>query len=664
MILSTKFFCASITYQKLDERALSNLSSASIDNKSEDLKKLKDLLGFETESIAIIKKCNAIIIFLTYQEDFLSDFIRDRLLSSWDALSAGGILKLIREIRFHQGVEALKFLAECSVGIHSVTIGDSQVLTQITDGLEAGIQDDKNLFRTLADWLRSVAENIRQNSLIFNGNTSVERVTCQKLIEKEPKVESILLIGYGRSGKLIGKILSEEHKIRVDVMNRTQIDLSDIGEDFARFLRWLPITKEVDPNEYEGVIIALDHTAETESKIKEILSGFKDDVFIIDISTPSFVSRGTSKKIMTISDISEYAQSNSLIRKNEVGKVKELIAKQIPQVIEIINRSVARAYINSQKRNTFKKLELEKIILASQRHRMYVEVREFLNSKNFIETTTPFIVGVSTDPPKVDAGGTINVQWVNDATAFLRQSNQMYKQILVASGIEKMYEIGPFWRKETHDSYRHLQESLGLDVEIRKPNDLAELYFLACEIITQTYEKVTHDLSLEKRLKFPKSNSDIPILSYHEAIKMLRDNGNSIAVGEDLGLVGEARLGQIIKKAYSSDVFIIKDYPDTIKKFYTKYKPIGLTETFDVIVDGWELVSGAIRETDGSKIRSSMMLSGINPADYEFYISIVDEAEEHGGFCLGLDRLMAKIISKEMVSDAVLFPRTYKQLIP
>jgi aspartyl/asparaginyl-tRNA synthetase len=59
-----------------------------------------------------------------------------------------------------------------------------------------------------------------------------------------------------------------------------------------------------------------------------------------------------------------------------------------------------------------------------------------------------------------------------------------------------------------------------------------------------------------------------------------------------------------------------------------------------------------------------MQLSDINPSDYEFYINLVDGAPEHGGFCLGLDRLLAKILDKEMVSDAVPFPRTYKRLIP
>ena len=79
---------------------------------------------------------------------------------------------------------------------------------------------------------------------------------------------------------------------------------------------------------------------------------------------------------------------------------------------------------------------------------------------------------------------------------------------------------------------------------------------------------------------------------------------------------------------------------------------------------GWELASGAIRETDRSSIEKSMRLSGIDPGDYSFYLSIVDGSESHGGFGLGIDRLFAKLLDLEMVSDAVVFPRTFKNLIP
>jgi len=108
----------------------------------------------------------------------------------------------------------------------------------------------------------------------------------------------------------------------------------------------------------------------------------------------------------------------------------------------------------------------------------------------------------------------------------------------------------------------------------------------------------------------------------------------------------------------------VERYPDTIKKFYTRQCPGGTTETFDLILTGWELASGAIRETDREKIERSMRLSGVNPRRYEFYLALVDNAPSHGGFGMGLDRLIARLIGTDDIRDAVPFPRTFETLIP
>lgn len=75
-------------------------------------------------------------------------------------------------------------------------------------------------------------------------------------------------------------------------------------------------------------------------------------------------------------------------------------------------------------------------------------------------------------------------------------------------------------------------------------------------------------------------------------------------------------------------------------------------------------MSGALREVDRDKIEHSMKLSGINPIDYNFYLSIVDKAIDHGGFGLGVDRLIARLLDIDVISDAVAFPRTFDRLIP
>ena len=236
--------------------------------------------------------------------------------------------------------------------------------------------------------------------------------------------------------------------------------------------------------------------------------------------------------------------------------------------------------------------------------------------------------------------------------------------MIVASGLSKIYEIGPFWRSETNQSYRHLQETIGLDVEFSQPESVEEIYGLAYSVIVEVKNHIQKIYKIKNKNFVIPDFSSVPIITYKEAVDTLNLKGHHIAFGEDLGLTGELKLGQIIKRRYNSDIIVIKNYPDTIKKFYTKKIGNGLTETFDIILSGWEIVSGAIRETDRSVVEKSMNLSGINPQNYDFYLSIIDNSISHGGFGLGVDRLIAKILGLEMVTDAVVFPRTFKTLIP
>lgn len=660
MTLSTRIVCASLNYQRLDDRAIGNLKEADLANDPNSLQTFKDSLGFEVDSLAIIKKCNAIMVIISYTDDLSEDYVHGRLLQSWDTFSQGSIIGLKRDIRFYLDFEAIKFLGESSVGIHSVTVGDSQVLSQVSEGLRAHSSTTKSIFEFIADWLGDIAEECRLKTDIFKGNTSLERIASELVIKRINKDSAVALIGYGKSGKLVAKILNQEHGISVVVVNRTQ--LSPQNEGWGDGLSYAPFVSFVPPANIGAVVVAVDNTPETNILISEIIKKIQNqEVFFVDLSTPPIL-QGKVKDYCGIQNLSEISQQTIGARKEAAGKARKMIEQQAISIVERINKHSASLYVQKQK-NASLSLEKERIDLIRERGEMLQHIRNSLSDKEFVEVITPFIVGISTDPPKVDKGGTIDVDWTSGARAFLRQSNQIYKQICVASGMKKIYEIGPFWRKEVTESYRHLQESIGLDVEMQEPSEVRELYELACTLIKNTNDYLITKFQLSNHLSIP-AIKDIPVLTYHEAVDLLRETGHPVTRGDDFGLVSEAKLGQLIRKKYGSDILVIKDYPDTIKKFYTQRKGNGLTETFDIIVDGWELVSGAIRETNGDRIRKSMQLSDINPADYEFYIGIVDGAPIHGGFCLGLDRLLAKILDKELVSEAVPFPRTYKRLIP
>lgn len=662
MQLHTKIICATLNYQRLDDKALSNLNSANLDGGLDALEKFKKDLGIEIESLTIIKKCNAVMVIASYVNDLSLDYVHGRLLTTWDKNSKKGILDMTRDVKMFHNIDALKFLAECAVGLHSVTIGDSQVAAQVTEGLSSGIHNDIEILKIIAKWLTEIVDECKLRTDLFNENTSLERIACELIAKNTKKKQSILLVGYGKSGKLIAKILNRELFLPMYILNRTPVDIKkeNLNETFVHYL---PFDGFVISNNVSSVVVALDNNEGAKKVVKKLMQTIPDTskIYFVDLVSPPILNEKLNN-IVDIRELSKIAEQNTQLRKNEINKARVVIQGKLNTIINTINKNVGKKYIYKQKNHVLK-LDEKKIDLIKQRGELINGIREYLHNENFIEVTTPHIVGISTDPPKVDKGGTINVDWINGTTAFLRQSNQMYKQILVASGVDKVYEIGPFWRKEERESYRHLQESIGLDIELSNPKNLEGLYRLACSIIKKSNDKIVETFDLQHHLSIPEIDN-IPVLTYHEAVDMLRENGSPATLGDDLGLVSEANLGKLVKKQYGSDIFVVKDYPDTIKKFYTKNKTKGLTETFDVIVGGWELTSGAIRQTDGDKIRKSMQLSGINTRDYEFYISIVDGAVPHGGFCIGIDRLIAKVLGMDMVQDAVPFPRTYKKLIP
>lgn len=662
MKLPIKLCVASLNYQKLDEKSLEALGSAKLQQGKDFIENFRLDLGFKVDELSVIDKCNAIIVVFSYHEDLLEDFVKGRLLTTWDKLSNKGITSFTRDIKFIYDDNAVKYLGECAAGIHSVTLGDSQVLSQVVDCLQQGIGEPgaKTTFSLLIGWIKDVIYDIKIKTNFLSGNTSLERIACEFIIEKFGNNKNITVLGYGKTGKLIVKILTSDYNLKINLANRSKISSSIEEEKIKLFeLNNFKVIGESDL-----IVNTISNNEDTKIYFNELIKNISNinNKFFLDLSSPSLL-KNKIENLYDIVNFSNIANNNIKNRLADMNKVKEIINKSVSKFLFAASEEYGKSFLKNQINLKINRVEKEKLKIVGIRSELYKTIRAYLEKDKFIEVTTPYIVGISTDPPKVDKGGTIDVKWQPGINAFLRQSNQIYKQILVASGMNKIYEIGPFWRSETSESYRHLQESIGLDVEIKEPKNLKELYLQACSIIIYSNKEIVNKFKIKSKVILPKAE-EVPVLTYSEAVSILNENGSPVMYGEDLGLISEAKLGQIVKKKHGSDIFVIKDYPDTIKKFYTKKKSGGLTETFDIIVCGWELVSGAIRQTDGKEIKKSMMISGLNIDNYAFYISIVDGAVSHGGFCIGIDRLLAKILELEMISDAVVFPRTFKKLVP
>ena len=665
-------FVSSINFQKLDYTTDKILFDVNLENSTEIFNRIHDDIGFKLEQVCIVNKCNAVTLVITYFGEYDSSFVRGRLLSVWDDLSPGGLSSAFRHVKIYEEISAVKYITECALGIHSVTPGDSQVLSQVCDALniaDTEQQDKFRIFPLLLNFVKKISIEAKSVTNFYNGNVSLERIACELVKDKIGKDSRVLVLGAGKTSALLVKILSQEFGITIGLANRSTKNRDKLLEKYPNVLP-IEIGNSGEISKHTHILIGLSSNSETISFISNLLSELNDKTMIIDLSSPSIIkslSIPKSKKVKEIIDVERIAiiaSERISERKAEADKVRSLVRKKIPECMLAINKSVAKNFIEERKKTVSVKLDSSSIELLRIRNASQQAIRLYYEKQGFCEVVTPYLVGVSSDPPRVDNGGVFSVDWPNGGIAFLRQSNQLYKQMIVASGMDKIFEIGPFWRAEENTTYRHLLEMIGLDVEFSNPDGLRDVYSYAYETILEIEKNIRTTVSLKKsKLKLPRISS-VPVLTYRESVELLRSKGYDIKYGQDLGLVGESRLGQIIKKDNNSDALIVTHYPDTIKKFYTKKTDNGETETFDIIIDGWELVSGALRNTNRKQIEKSMLLSGVNPADYSFYLSVVGDAVPHGGFCLGLDRIVAKSLGLEIVTDASPFPRTAESLIP
>ena len=286
--------------------------------------------------------------------------------------------------------------------------------------------------------------------------------------------------------------------------------------------------------------------------------------------------------------------------------------------------------------------------------------REFFIKNGFLEIHTPKICGAG-----AEGGATVFRLDYFNKTAFLSQSPQLYKQMLV-SGLSKVFEITPYFRAEKHHTTRHLNESWGIDAEIGFINNMENVLKVLEDLIVyilkylESHGKEELDV-LNIDLKIP--STPFKRISYSEVINVLNTEGVGIKFGEDLGDKEEKILGDLMReKGY--DVYFITSYPWTIKPFYIM-KEENLSRSFDLDFKGLEISSGGQREHRYAELLNNIREKGLNLRDFEFYLEAFKYGmPPHGGFGLGVERLMMKILNLKNIREAILFPRDTERLIP
>lgn len=286
--------------------------------------------------------------------------------------------------------------------------------------------------------------------------------------------------------------------------------------------------------------------------------------------------------------------------------------------------------------------------------------RRFLEEKGFISISTPKIVSNGAE------GGT-NVFKIDyfGKEAYLAQSPQFYKQMMCGV-FGYVYETAPVFRAEAHNTSRHLNEYLSMDVEMVLKENMSEIISLQSELLTYIFEGLCGECEDELLyLGVKELPSKSITLTVTEAKEILKKRG-FLGIGLDMSGDEEREIAKYAKELDGSDIVFITHYGKEVRPFYTKTSSNGITsESYDVIYKGIEITSGGQRKETLEEYTQAIYELGMNQVPFESYLNTFKIGMPlHGGFAIGLERLTAKICNIESVKMATLFPRDIERLTP
>jgi len=293
---------------------------------------------------------------------------------------------------------------------------------------------------------------------------------------------------------------------------------------------------------------------------------------------------------------------------------------------------------------------------------MLEAIDEYMRKKEFVEVFTPKLVASG-----AEGGATLFPIEYFDRQAYLAQSPQLYKQMLMATGFDRVFEIAPAFRAEPSDTVRHVSEFISFDGEmafIKSQRDLLDMIEGCMQhTIRFIMENGADQLSmLDREVRLPRE--PYPVITYNEALDILSSCGKEIPEGEDIDTEGEKILGEIMnEKGY--EMYWIIEYPEEIKPFYIMEKDGGLSHSFDLEYRGQEISSGGQREHRYEYLVERMKRKGLKPENFEFYLNAFRYGmPPHGGWGIGIERVLQMMLDLQNIREAILFPRDRNRLVP
>jgi nondiscriminating aspartyl-tRNA synthetase len=291
--------------------------------------------------------------------------------------------------------------------------------------------------------------------------------------------------------------------------------------------------------------------------------------------------------------------------------------------------------------------------------------RATLNGQGFTEIQSPKIVASATE-----SGANVFQLNYFGVPAFLAQSPQFYKQIMVGV-FERVYEVAPVFRAEPHDTTRHVNSYVSLDVEFGFIENHFTVMKMVREVLAGIFGTMTERCAPELALleaALPTVPAEIPHIHFHEAQEWIyRTHGVDVRQEPDLSPQDEKWLGEMAQREYGSDFLFVVGYPMVKRPFYTHPNPANPTysNSFDLLFRGTELITGGQRLHLYSDYQAALRKANLPEAPFETYLEAFRYGmPPHGGFAIGLERLLMQLLGLGNVRLATLFPRDLTRLTP
>jgi nondiscriminating aspartyl-tRNA synthetase len=291
--------------------------------------------------------------------------------------------------------------------------------------------------------------------------------------------------------------------------------------------------------------------------------------------------------------------------------------------------------------------------------------RTALRARGFTEIQTPKVVASATE-------GGANVFPVDyfGRTAYLAQSPQFYKQIMVGV-FERVFEVGPVFRAEPHDTPRHLNEYVSLDAEMGFVENHTTVMATLTEVVRGMVEAIREEAgeaAMLLKLALPEVPERIPAMEFADAMELIaRITGEDVRGEPDLMPTHERWLSEWAQREHGTEFLFVVGFPMAKRPFYTHPNPQNpaFSNSFDLLFRGLELVTGGQRLHRYPDYLDALRARRLDPEPFEGYLEAFKYGmPPHGGFAIGLERWVARLAGAENIRETTLFPRDINRLFP